>query len=414
MAIYHLEAKIVSRGVGRSAVAASAYMSCARLYNEYDGIQHDYTRKQGLVWQQTFLPDCAPAAWHDREILWNAVEEAEKTKDSRLAREFVVALPVELDRKDQIALLEEYIQAHFVADGMCADAAIHDPDGHNPHAHILLTVRPWNDDGTWQYKTEKEYLCVRGGEERGFTAAEFRAAQSDGWEKQYPYKVGKKKVYILGVLQGVQTVAGFYAVYQGRAVAVALGIDEVNAGLVERHRVGGGEDADVVHIRLGGVAVAVTVYRQAVHDVDIDDALPVAQIVRHSGAGLGHGLQESVLIAAPWAGSAGSAGVDPALALSRADADGDVLYRPAEARHGVTLEVGEDNKGIVVGEVRTHEVLRQARTAGDGDGEGAVRVHNIHVGDGGKSVILRHLHVHGGTGAAAAIGGVALHDGAVH
>ena len=54
MAIYHLEAKVVSRGAGRSAVAASAYLSCSRLYNDYDGIQHDYTKKQGLVWQQVF------------------------------------------------------------------------------------------------------------------------------------------------------------------------------------------------------------------------------------------------------------------------------------------------------------------------------------------------------------------------
>lgn len=85
-----------------------------------------------------------------------------------------------------------------MADGMCADAAIHDPypPGHNPHAHILLTVRPLDEKGKWQYKTEKEYLCVKDGEERGFTAAEFKQAQADGWEKQYQYKVGKKKVYM--------------------------------------------------------------------------------------------------------------------------------------------------------------------------------------------------------------------------
>lgn len=37
---------------------------------------------------------------------------------------------------------------------------------------------------------------MKNGEERGFTAAEFRTAQNEGWEKQYPYKVGKKKVYM--------------------------------------------------------------------------------------------------------------------------------------------------------------------------------------------------------------------------
>ena len=197
MSIYHLEAKVVSRGAGRSAVAASAYLSCSRLYNDYDGIQHDYTKKQGLVWQQVFLPEYAPQEWKDREQLWNAVEEVETAKDSRLAREFVVALPIELNRGEQIDLLQEFIREQFVSDGMCADAAIHDTDGHNLHAHILLTVRPLDEQGRWQYKTEKEYLCVKDGEERGFTAAEFKAVQADGWEKQYPYKVSKKKVYMI-------------------------------------------------------------------------------------------------------------------------------------------------------------------------------------------------------------------------
>ena len=196
MAIYHLEAEVVSRGAGRSAVAASAYLSCSRLYNDYDGIQHDYTKKQGLVWQEVFLPEYAPQEWQDREKLWNAVEEVETAKDSRLAREFVVALPIELSREQQIELLQDFIREQFVSDGMCADAAIHDTDGHNPHAHILLTVRPLDERSKWQYKTEKEYLCMRNGEERGFTAAEFKSAQNDGWEKQYPYKVGKKKVYM--------------------------------------------------------------------------------------------------------------------------------------------------------------------------------------------------------------------------
>ena len=199
MAIYHLEAKVVSRGAARSAVAAAAYLSCSRMLNEYDGVQHDYTRKQGLVWQQIFLPVAAPAEWQDRETLWNAVEENEKTKDSRLAREFVVALPIELSKAQWERLLSDFVSNTFVSDGMCADVAIHDPypPGHNPHAHILLTVRPLDEKGKWQYKTEKEYLCVKNGKEQGFTAAEFKQAQADGWEKQYQYKVGKKKVYMV-------------------------------------------------------------------------------------------------------------------------------------------------------------------------------------------------------------------------
>ena len=101
----------------------SMYLSCSRLLNEYDGVQHDYTRKQGLVWQQIFLSAAAPAEWQDREILWNAVEENEKTKDSRLAREFVVALPIELSKEQWERLLSDFVSDTFVSDGMCADAA---------------------------------------------------------------------------------------------------------------------------------------------------------------------------------------------------------------------------------------------------------------------------------------------------
>lgn len=194
-AIYHLEAKIISRGAGRSAVAAAAYMSCSKIENDYDGILHDYTRKGGLVYEHIYLPETAPPAWNDRSVLWNAVEAAEKTKDSRLAREFIVALPVECSLPKWTAQVEEFAKA-LTDDGMCADICIHNMDGHNPHAHILTTVRPLNLDGTWQKKTEKEYLCFKDGEERGFTAAEFRAAQTDGWERQYLYDVNGKKKYL--------------------------------------------------------------------------------------------------------------------------------------------------------------------------------------------------------------------------
>ena len=196
MAIYHLEAKVITRGTGRSVVAASAYASCSQIYNDYDGIMHDYTRKQGCVYSEIFLPPNAPTEWQDRAELWNAVEAAEKSKDSRLARELIVALPIEVGLDEWKSILKNFISENCVSKGMCADLSIHNTDGHNPHAHILLTVRPLDEKGKWQAKTQKEYLCKRGDEERGFTATEFKAAQADGWEKQYQYKVGKKKVYL--------------------------------------------------------------------------------------------------------------------------------------------------------------------------------------------------------------------------
>ena len=196
IAIYHFEAKMISRGTGRSVVAAAAYASCSKIYNDYDGMMHDYTRKHGCVYNEIFLPSNAPPEWQDRTELWNAVEAAEKAKDSRLARELIVALPVEIGLDEWKAILKDFISKQCVNKGMCADVSIHDTDGHNPHAHILLTMRPIDDKGKWQAKTQKEYLCKRGDEERGFTAAEFKTAQADGWEKQYQYKVDKKKLYM--------------------------------------------------------------------------------------------------------------------------------------------------------------------------------------------------------------------------
>lgn len=198
MNYFHLEAKVVSRGSGRSVIAAAAYASCSRLYNDYDGLTHDYTRKHGCLYSEVFLPEFAPPEWKDRQVLWEAVETVEKTKDSRLARELVVALPSELSLDDWKNVLEQFIREQGTDLGMCADVNIHDPypPGHNPHAHLLLTVRPLDEHGKWQAKTQKEYLCKRDGEERGFTAEEFKVAKTQGWEKQYMYQFGEKKEYL--------------------------------------------------------------------------------------------------------------------------------------------------------------------------------------------------------------------------
>lgn len=197
MAIYHLEAKVVSRGTGRSAVAASAYLSCTNILNDYDGVRHDYTRKKGLVWREVFLPEYAPPEWKDRGVLWNAVEENEKTKDSRLAREFVPALPIELTPEQWQGILSDFIKDSFVADGMCADVAIHDPypPGHNPHAHIMLTVRPLDEQGNWQYKTEKEYLCIKDGEEKALPLRSLRWHRLTDGRNNIPTRWAKESVY---------------------------------------------------------------------------------------------------------------------------------------------------------------------------------------------------------------------------
>ena len=164
MAIYHLCIKIISRGKGKSAVAASAYRSGEKIKNEYDGIVHDFTRKGGIAHTEILLPQNAPQEFANRSVLWNSVEKIEKSKNSQLAREIEIALPKELDREKQIELVRNYVKENFVDVGMCADIAIHDKNDGNPHAHILLTMRPLNEDKTWGAKSKKEYILDENGE----------------------------------------------------------------------------------------------------------------------------------------------------------------------------------------------------------------------------------------------------------
>ena len=155
IAIFHCTIKLVQRSKGKSVVAAAAYRSGTKLVNEWDGMTHDYTRKGGVVHAEIMLPAHAPPEFQDRAILWNSVEQIEKSKDSQLAREVEVALPVELSREQQLSLVRTYVKDNFVDNGMCADFAIHDRDTGNPHAHILLTVRPLKENGEWGAKCRK-------------------------------------------------------------------------------------------------------------------------------------------------------------------------------------------------------------------------------------------------------------------
>ena len=157
MAIYHCSIKIISRGKGKSAVAAAAYRAGQSIKNERDGLIHDYTRKGGVVHTEILLPANAPREYADRSVLWNAVERVEKAKNSQLAREIEIALPVELTESQNRALVRDYVKRNFVEHGMCADIAIHDTGTGNPHAHIMLTMRPFNEDRTWGDKQKKVY-----------------------------------------------------------------------------------------------------------------------------------------------------------------------------------------------------------------------------------------------------------------
>jgi len=152
MAIYHCSTKHVSRSSGRSAVASAAYRSGEELVNHQDGLVHDFSRKEGIAHTEIVLPDGVSADWAlERSKLWNAAEVAEKRKDARVAREFIVALPHELNAEQRTELTQAF--AHDLANryGVAVDVAIHEPhrtgDGRNHHAHLLLTTREVSADG---------------------------------------------------------------------------------------------------------------------------------------------------------------------------------------------------------------------------------------------------------------------------
>ena len=165
MPVPHLNIRIVQRSKGSSAVAGAAYQAGEKLFSEYDQKSKDHRRKQPeVVYTEILLPANAPPEYADRATLWNAAEEVEKQWNAQLARRFVLALPREVPLGKCPQMLKEYCEEHFVSKGMCCDFAIHDPDppGHNPHCHIMLTMRAIDENGeriklpSGRWKSHKE------------------------------------------------------------------------------------------------------------------------------------------------------------------------------------------------------------------------------------------------------------------
>ena len=147
MAIYYFNASVISRSAGRSATASAAYRAAEKIKDSGTGEVHDYRKKKGVDEKFILAPSVAPSWATNRSKLWNKVEEVERRKDSQLAREIQLAIPVELNRTQQVELVKEYTADLFVKEGMIADVAFHELDSHNPHAHIMLTMREIDENG---------------------------------------------------------------------------------------------------------------------------------------------------------------------------------------------------------------------------------------------------------------------------
>ncbi len=161
MALYHFHVGQIKRSAGRSAVEAAAYRAGEKLCSEYYGQVSDYTHKGGVVYSEILLPPHAPREYADRQILWNAVEDAEHNRNAQLAYSFDIALQNEFTKEENIALARKFLLDNFVSRGMIADFTVHHPDKDggiaNPHFHVMCPIRPLNPDGTWGAKQRRVY-----------------------------------------------------------------------------------------------------------------------------------------------------------------------------------------------------------------------------------------------------------------
>ena len=163
MAFLFMRAKIIKASSGKSAVAAAAYQSAQKLRDESLGMTFQYRHKEEVLFSEILLPSNAPAAYADRETLWNAVQEKENRANSQVARAFIIAMPKEWTREESISRAREFIQKNLVDAGMVADWAFHMKDG-NPHLHCLCTIRGFKEDGTWDAREKKVYALDENGQ----------------------------------------------------------------------------------------------------------------------------------------------------------------------------------------------------------------------------------------------------------
>ncbi|MBS0849977.1 MobQ family relaxase [Citrobacter sp. JGM124] len=148
MAIFHLEFKIVKRSEGMSSCRKAAYHARCKITDDRTGNTYDFSHRSDLFHHQILAPASAPShIIESSTALWNEVERVERQKDGQTARYFDVAIPCELSNEDKIKLVVDYCQKNFVDEGMIADIAFHDLDSQNPHAHVMLTLKPITAEG---------------------------------------------------------------------------------------------------------------------------------------------------------------------------------------------------------------------------------------------------------------------------
>jgi hypothetical protein len=186
MAIYHCCIKIIKRSEGRSAVAAAAYRSGEKLINEWDGMIHDYTKKRGVAHTEILLPSHAPPEFQDRSVLWNSVEKIEKSRDAQLAREIEIALPVELNREEQISLCPRLCPGQFCCRRDVRGLCYSRQGRRQSSCSHYVNHAPLKENGEWGAKCRKEYDLDEHGQRIRFPSGKFKSHRVNitDWNEQ--------------------------------------------------------------------------------------------------------------------------------------------------------------------------------------------------------------------------------------
>ena len=198
MAVKNLSTRvaIIGRGAkcrgGSSAVDRSAYISRTTMYSEYDGTTYYPKYSEDLVHSEVMLPVNAPAEYLDPSVLWNSVEMHEsRFAKAQLARSYKIELPNEWSYELATEVIRDYVKRNFVDDGMCAQFAIHDSENpvthqRNLHCHIMLTMRPILEDGSWGDKQKKIYALDADGNKIRKKNGQYKCTTQDvtGWNSR--------------------------------------------------------------------------------------------------------------------------------------------------------------------------------------------------------------------------------------
>ena len=199
----YFDLEYIHRSADQSTVRFAAYQSAERILDERYRIIRNYIKKNDVIYTEIMLPKNAPKEYLDRGTLWNSVEKSEKRKDARLGIRMIASLPCKLSKDQNISLVREYVRRMFVNEGMIADVSVHNPvktdengnmiKDYNPHTHVMLTIRPIDENGHWMNKTKREFVIDENGNKVVLKSGKYKKNKVTAYELTSDYLIRIRK-----------------------------------------------------------------------------------------------------------------------------------------------------------------------------------------------------------------------------